>query len=760
MDFFYGEVDSCDEEIKGYKNNNYNDNPEESLYIYGKLIKEVAGIEAVSYDGLATTTATTIIDNNDRTIKVNVNTDVIATKEYVDENGGKIDNILLNNVVQPIQDIVVGGVEYKKAVNLTNVATQTDLDNLENEINQSIDEINANLLVVNANITNINNDIEEIQGNISNLETLTETQGQDISDLQDSIQDISGDISGKLDKDTSVTEFAQAYVKNANGTQTLINLKDTDNTNGSIVIRGSDGNVLVPSSPTSNNAATSKTYVDTQVATKGSRIGMALNSSTYELTVTLYDANDNILGTTQTVDLPIESLVENGYYDDNTKSVILELENGQTITIPLGDLVDNLQTEITELNKLSADLVDDTNTINKFVTETQRTQIGTNQTNIATNTQDIADIKIDITNINNSIGNIENDIDSIQGDILGLQGDISDIETDISNITNGTTINNFSAVENALSDKQDTLIAGNNITIENNVISANGGSFDSVVLEDDLYTYASVGNITNATPLNPVKVGESGDSLTDIWEVLFGQKDEQPRIESLPSLNLSFSNYGGNSQEYGTHLTNLNYTLTKTTGAYTYDSVTGVSWVGNPIFTLNGTTLTYENNSLDIDYTVGTDTTFTINVSQNYSDGNIAKTLLGNDSNPIIKITGNTATTSRNLSITSLKYAYYGVTNTTNLPIDSNNKIALTKRNISGTNGSYTLNPNSQYLWIVTPTAINSITWNGNLLTEGANEDYTFRGTQTIKLDTNATTTYYFYIMNGSKTGSYTYVVS
>lgn len=753
MDFFYGEVDSCDKEIKGYKNNNYNDNPEESLYIYGKLIKEVAGIEAVSYDGLATTTATTIIDNNDRTIKVNVNTDVIATKEYVDENGGKIDNILLNNVVQPIQDIVVSGIEYKKAVNLTDIATKTELNQLDYDINQSIDEINSNLLVVNTNITNINNNIEEIQGDVSDLETLTETQGQDISNLQDSIQDISGDLSGKLDKNIAVTTYAQAYVKNVDGTQTLVNLKDSDNASGSIVIRGNSGDVLVPSSPTSNNAATSKTYVDTQVATKGSRVGMSLNSSTYELTITLYDANDNVLGTAQTVDLPIESLVENGRYDENTKSIILELENGQEIVVPLGDLISNLQTEITELNKLSADLVDDTNTTNKFVTASQKTQIGTN-------TQDIADIKIDITNINNSIGNIENDIDSIQGDISGLQGDISDVETNISNITNGATINDFSAVESALSDKQDTLIAGNNITIENNVISANGATFDSVLLEDDLYMYTSAGNITEATPLNPVKVGESGDSLTDVWEVLFGQKDEQPRIESLPSIGLSFSNYGGNSQEYGTHITNLNYTLTKTTGSYTYDVSTGVTWEGNPVFTLNGDTLTYDNISIDVDYTVGVNSSILISVSQDYSNGNIAKTLLGNDSDPIIRITSSTAHGTKTLNITSLKFTYYGVTNSTNLPIDGNNKCTLTKNNTNGTSGTYTFNPSGQYLWLATPTAINSITWNGNLLTEGANEDYTFRGTQIIKLDTNATTTYYFYIMNGSKTGSYTYVVS
>lgn len=460
-------------EIQGALNNNYESNPEDCQFFYGKLNKE---FEKATYKGLNTETATTVVDNNNMTISVDIDTEGLATqrkldaleeelKEYVDTYGGRIDNILLNDEIQPIQDIIIDGVEYKKAVNLTDIASQTQLATLE----ETVEEISE--------------------------------------------------------------------------------------------------------------------------------------------------------------------------------------------------------------------------------------------------------------------------------DITGIHGDIENIETE-------------------LEGKQDTLIPGNNITIEDNVISADGATFDSVLLEDNLYTYANVGNIKDATPLNPVKIGEIGDSLTDVWEVLFGQRDEQPRIESLPSLSLSFKNYGGNSQEYGTHLTNLNYTLTKTTGSYTYDSSTGVSWLGDPVFTLNGNTLNYDNNYLDIDYIVGVNSTFNINVSQSYSDGNIAKTLLGRDSNPIIRITSSTATASRSFSITSLKYAYYGVTNTTNLPIDVNDKCTLTKRNTSGTSGTYTFNPSGQYLWLATPTAINTITWNGNLLTEGENEDYTFRGIQTIKLDTNATTTYYFYIMNGSKTGSYTYVVS
>lgn len=59
----------------------------------------------------------------------------------------------------------------------------------------------------------------------------------------------------------------------------------------------------------------------------------------------------------------------------------------------LGGITDGLQPLITALNKLSADLVDDSNATNKFVTAAEKAQI-------ATNTSDIADIQDTIGNIN------------------------------------------------------------------------------------------------------------------------------------------------------------------------------------------------------------------------------------------------------------------------------------------------------------------------------------------------------------------------
>lgn len=119
--------------------------------------------------------------------------------------------------------------------------------------------------------------------------------------------------------------------------------------------------------------------------TKAQAVGsieLTMNSTTYVLTLQAKNVNGESVGTAQTVDLPLESVVVNGSYNSQTKKVVLTLQNGSTIEFSIADLVDGLQNEITAQNKLSADLVDDTNTSNKFVTSAEKSQISTNESNI------------------------------------------------------------------------------------------------------------------------------------------------------------------------------------------------------------------------------------------------------------------------------------------------------------------------------------------------------------------------------------------
>lgn len=112
------------------------------------------------------------------------------------------------------------------------------------------------------------------------------------------------------------------------------------------------------------------TYYELKTAT-GNSIAMSIDSSTYVLTVSLKNSAGTVLNT-QTVDLPLETMVVGGSYDSTNKKIILTLKNGQTVEFSVADLVSGLQSEITSSNKLSADLVDDTNTTNKFTNATEK----------------------------------------------------------------------------------------------------------------------------------------------------------------------------------------------------------------------------------------------------------------------------------------------------------------------------------------------------------------------------------------------------
>lgn len=120
----------------------------------------------------------------------------------------------------------------------------------------------------------------------------------------------------------------------------------------------------------------------------GASISMSIDND-YVLSVQLLDQNGNALGAEQTVDLPLESVVVNGSYDSNTKSIILTLENGNTVTIPVGDLVSGLQTEITSQNPLSADLLTD-GTNNKVYTADEKTKLSGIQTGAQVNPANVS----------------------------------------------------------------------------------------------------------------------------------------------------------------------------------------------------------------------------------------------------------------------------------------------------------------------------------------------------------------------------------
>ena len=104
----------------------------------------------------------------------------------------------------------------------------------------------------------------------------------------------------------------------------------------------------------------------------GASLDLSINTTDYKVTAQIKDQNGNNLGDAKTIDLPLESVVVSGRYDNATKKVVLTLQNNTEISFSVADLVSGLQSQITLSNKLASDLVSDTNQTNKFVTAEEK----------------------------------------------------------------------------------------------------------------------------------------------------------------------------------------------------------------------------------------------------------------------------------------------------------------------------------------------------------------------------------------------------
>lgn len=102
-----------------------------------------------------------------------------------------------------------------------------------------------------------------------------------------------------------------------------------------------------------------------------SSLNLAIDPTTYQITLSGTKADGSTFTVQNVIDLPLESVVVDGSYNNTTKKVVLTLQNGSTVEFSVADLVAGLQSEITSANKLSADLIQD-GTTNKTVTQTEK----------------------------------------------------------------------------------------------------------------------------------------------------------------------------------------------------------------------------------------------------------------------------------------------------------------------------------------------------------------------------------------------------
>ena len=197
--------------------------------------------------------------------------------------------------------------------------------------------------------------------------------------------------------------------------------------------------------------------INEEMVTYAKSIEMSIDSN-YDLTITLKDANGNILSQ-QDVDLPLESLITDGYYDSQTESIVLDLESGQTITIPVADLVSGLASE-SDLEAVARRVV----TLERDSAFTYNSQ---NENYYANGDIDLNDTES--TLIVKNLGYIKDANNKTLSSYLSEKQDVLVSGTSIK------TINNASILGSGNLSVQEVLISGTNIkTINNNSLLGNG----------------------------------------------------------------------------------------------------------------------------------------------------------------------------------------------------------------------------------------------------------------------------------------------
>ena len=86
------------------------------------------------------------------------------------------------------------------------------------------------------------------------------------------------------------------------------------------------------------------TILQAHIDASGHKIEILKDLTTYQYTFVLLDANDNAISS-QLIDLPIESMIVNVSYDATNKDLIITLQNGTTLNVPLDDIVSGLASQ-------------------------------------------------------------------------------------------------------------------------------------------------------------------------------------------------------------------------------------------------------------------------------------------------------------------------------------------------------------------------------------------------------------------------------
>lgn len=253
--------------------------------------------------------------------------------EAVVENAGDEHNAILNFTIprgepgEPGND--PNAVHFTQQ-DLTEVQQQQARQNIGAADAQTVEDIlGGNEIVGKANADGAGNIISDTYATKAQLSTAIEAEQSAREQADDTLQT-------NIDNEASAREEADTTLQGNIASEATAR-ENADTALGSRIDDVVDGTTIVGKATADASGNTITTFY-------GHSLTMTIDSTTYVVTLSLLDAGGTALST-QTIDLPLESVVVSGEYDSETKEVVLTLQNGSEVRFSVADLVSGLASQ-------------------------------------------------------------------------------------------------------------------------------------------------------------------------------------------------------------------------------------------------------------------------------------------------------------------------------------------------------------------------------------------------------------------------------
>lgn len=169
---------------------------------------------------------------------------------------------------------------------------------------------------------------------------------QSISDIEEDIKDL-GD--NKLTKVTDTATYKRIYGVDNKGEQVML-----DAAAGPAVqvpLYSANGALIAKMTPIEgmpgveqHSEVVNMAFMNELRKHIGAGVKFSMDPTTYIVSIDVVNIDGQVIYRTE-LDLPLESVVVGGYYDDKTKEVVFTLKSGEEIRFPVAQLVNGLVTE-------------------------------------------------------------------------------------------------------------------------------------------------------------------------------------------------------------------------------------------------------------------------------------------------------------------------------------------------------------------------------------------------------------------------------